>query len=166
MHSEIRVIGLDHGIHHTGYGILLKKQTKITCLDWGTIDTSPKLAFPKRLQKIYEELLEIIGRWNPTIMAIETAIYAQNIKTALLMGHARACAILAGANSELEIFEYSPKKIKSAVVGNGAAAKEQVRFMITRLLNIPDQKITFDASDALAAGFCHLNQMPRQVGLR
>jgi len=155
----MRVIGLDHGLHHTGYGILNKENNKISCLDWGTVDTTPKWAFPKRLQKIYAELMEVISRWQPTEMVVESAIYAQNIKTALLMGHARGVALLAGVNSGLEIFEYTPKKIKSAVVGNGAATKEQVRFMMIRLLNLPDENIPFDAADALAAGYCHLNQL-------
>jgi crossover junction endodeoxyribonuclease RuvC len=155
----MRVIGLDHGLHHTGYGILNKEYSKISCLGWGTVDTSPKLAFPKRLQKIYAEIMKVISRWQPTEMVIESAIYAQNIKTALLMGHARGAALLAGVNSGLEIFEYAPTKIKSAVVGNGAATKEQVRFMMIRLLNLSDEKIPFDAADALAAGYCHLNQL-------
>ncbi len=159
MNSEIRVIGLDHGIHHTGYGLLTQKNHQISCLGWGTIDTSPAMVFAQRLRKIYTELIEIITQWQPSVMAIESAIYAQNVKTALLMGHARGAALLAAANSDLEIFEYPPKKIKSAVVGNGTATKEQVRFMITRILNLPEKDIPFDASDALAAGLCHLNQL-------
>jgi crossover junction endodeoxyribonuclease RuvC len=158
MNSEIRVIGLDHGIHHTGYGLLSQKNRKISCLGWGTIDTSPEMAFARRLQKIYTDLIEIILRWQPTIMAVESAIYAQNVKTALIMGHARGAVLLAGANSNLEIFEYPPKKIKSAVVGSGTATKDQVRFMITRILNLPEKEIPYDAADALAAGICHLHQ--------
>jgi crossover junction endodeoxyribonuclease RuvC len=153
-----RIIGLDHGILHTGYGILSKEQLKIKCLGWGTIDTSPDWDFSRRLQKIYQELLGVIDRWQPQEMAIEAAIYAQNVKTALLMGQARGAALLAGINSGLKIFEYSPKKIKSAVVGYGAATKQQVQFMIIRLLNLPEKEIPLDASDALAAGYCHLNQ--------
>jgi len=153
-----RIIGLDHGILHTGYGILSREQLKISCLGWGTIDTSPNWDFPRRLQKIYQELLAVIVRWRPQEMAVEAAIYAQNVKTALLMGQARGVALLAGINSGLKIFEYSPKKIKSAVVGYGAATKEQVRFMISRLLNLQEKNIPLDASDALAAGYCHLNQ--------
>jgi len=159
MIPAIRVIGVDHGLHHTGYGLLIKENNQISCLGWGTVDTSPKTPFAQRLKKIYHELIEIIERWTPDVMAIESAIYAQNVRTALLMGHARGAALLAAANSELEIFEYSPKKIKSAVVGNGAATKEQVRFMITRILNLSAKDIPFDAADALAAGICHLNQL-------
>ncbi|MBU0712787.1 crossover junction endodeoxyribonuclease RuvC [bacterium] len=159
MLSPIRVIGVDHGLHHTGYGLLVKMNKQISCLAWGTIDTSPRIPFAQRLKQIYHELIEVIGRWTPDVMAVESAIYAQNVRTALLMGHARGAALLAAANSDLEIFEYSPKKIKSAVVGNGAATKEQVRFMITRILNLRETDIPFDASDALAVGICHLNQL-------
>jgi len=159
MPVPIRVIGVDHGLHHTGYGLLSKTNQQISCLAWGTIDTSPQTPLARRLKTIYDELLAIIQRWTPTVMAIESAIYAQNVRTALLMGQARGAALLAAANVELEIFEYSPKKIKSAVVGNGAATKEQVRFMITRILQMSERDIPFDASDALAAGICHLNQL-------
>lgn len=158
MNDPIRVIGVDHGLHHTGYGCLQKKNNDISCIGWGVITTSPQTAFPQRLQQIYRELRDVIERWNPVVMSIESAIYAQNVQTALLMGHARGAALLAAANSELPVFDYPPKKIKSAVVGNGTATKEQVRFMVTRILGLPDKELPFDASDALAAGICHLNQ--------
>ena len=159
MLPPIRVIGVDHGLHHTGYGILIKQNKQISCLAWGTIDTSSRHPMARRLQQIYSELHAVIERWSPAVMALESAIYAQNVRTALIMGQARGAALLAAANAEIEIFEYAPKKIKSAVVGNGAATKEQVRFMITRILSLPDKELPFDASDALAAGICHLNQL-------
>ena len=68
MNAEARVIGLDHGIYHTGYGLLIQRNHKISCLGWGTIDTSPKTAFAQRLKKIYTELIEVIQRWQPTVM--------------------------------------------------------------------------------------------------
>lgn len=156
--SVVRVLGVDHGLHHTGYGVLQKEGNRIQCLCWGSVDTKTRDPFPRRLHRIYEGLMEIIGRWEPSVMAVEAAIYAQNVRTAISMGHARGAALLAGAHAELEIFEYSPKKVKSSVVGNGAAAKEQVRFMVSRILNLPLKKISLDASDALAVGLCHLNQ--------
>ncbi len=156
--SELRVIGIDPGINHTGYGIVSKVANKVTCLDKGAISSSVKLNFPLRLQKIYQSLGGIIKLWFPDIMAIEDTIYAQNIQTALKLGQARGAVLLAGANFGLDIFEYSPKKIKSSVTGNGSATKEQVRFMITRILNLDKAPISLDASDALAAALCHLNQ--------
>ncbi|PIS27414.1 MAG: crossover junction endodeoxyribonuclease RuvC [Candidatus Marinimicrobia bacterium CG08_land_8_20_14_0_20_45_22] len=158
MVREIRVIGVDHGIHHTGYGVLKKTSDKIVCLDQGSIDTSPNEPFPQRLQKIYNGLFAVIQNWRPDTMAVEEAIYAQNIHTALMMGHARGVVLLAGVNSGVEICEYAPKKIKSSVVGNGNATKEQVRFMVSRILGIDEKSLQLDASDALAAAICHLNQ--------
>lgn len=156
--SELRVIGVDPGINHTGYGIISKVTNKVTCLSKGSISSSVKLDFPLRLQKIYQSLGDIIKLWYPDIMAIEETIYAQNMKTALKLGQARGVVLLAGANFGLDIYEYSPKKIKSSVTGNGAATKEQVRFMITRILNLEKAPLSLDASDALAAALCHLNQ--------
>lgn len=159
MPPPIRVIGVDHGLHHTGYGIVVKTNQVIACLAWGTINTSPQHSMARRLQQIYRELRGVIECWTPAVMALESAIYAQNVRTALIMGQARGAALLAAANAALEIFEYAPKKIKSAVVGNGAATKEQVRFMVSRILDLPEKALPFDAADALAAGICHLNQL-------
>ena len=156
--SELRVIGVDPGINHTGYGIISKIANKVTCLNKGTINSSSRFDFPLRLQKIYQSLGDIIKLWYPDIMAIEETIYAQNMKTALKLGQARGVVLLAGANFGLDIYEYSPKKIKSSVTGNGSATKEQVRFMITRILNLEKAPLSLDASDALAAALCHLNQ--------
>lgn len=156
--SELRVIGVDPGINHTGYGIISKIANKVTCLSKGTINSSSRFDFHLRLQKIYQSLGDIIKLWYPDIMAIEETIYAQNMKTALKLGQARGVVLLAGANFGLDIYEYSPKKIKSSVTGNGSATKEQVRFMITRILKLEKAPISLDASDALAAALCHLNQ--------
>ncbi|RLA89764.1 MAG: crossover junction endodeoxyribonuclease RuvC [Deltaproteobacteria bacterium] len=153
-----RVLGIDHGLHHTGYGCVWQTGSRLRCIGWGVITTTAKTSLAQRLNKIFEELLIVIDRWQPDTLAVEAAIYAQNIRTALLMGHARGVALLAGASRNLEIFEYSPKKIKSAVVGNGAASKDQVRYMVTRILDLPEPALPPDASDALAVGICHLNQ--------
>lgn len=158
MPSGVRVIGIDPGINHTGYGVVDEISKKMICLDEGTVSPSKKLAFPQRLQVIYKDLKGLIEKWFPDIMVVEETIYAQNIRTALMMGQARGVVILAAVEEGLEIYEYSPKKIKLSVVGNGAATKEQVRFMVTRLLNLPEVPVSFDASDALAVALCHLNQ--------
>lgn len=158
MTQPIRVLGVDHGLLHTGYGLLVQESRQVRCLDWGVISTSPRQELAQRLQRIYSVLNAVMEEWKPAVMAIEAAIYAQNVRTALLMGHARSAALLAGANRDLQIYEYSPKRIKSAVVGNGSATKDQVRFMISRILNLPEKEIPYDAADALAVGLCHLHQ--------
>jgi len=157
--TALRVLGVDHGLLHTGYGVVAREPQRVVCLDWGVIVTSPRQSLAQRLQRIYGELGAVIQRWKPDVMAIEAAIYAQNVRTALLMGQARSAALLAGANRELPIFEYSPKRIKSAVVGNGSATKDQVRFMVSRILGLPERALNYDAADALAAGICHMHQL-------
>lgn len=157
--TALRVLGVDHGLLQTGYGVVTREPQRIVCLDWGVIVTSPRQPLAQRLRRIYAELEAVIQRWTPDVLAIEAAIYAQNVRTALLMGQARSAALLAGANRELPIFEYSPKKIKSAVVGNGSATKDQVRFMVSRILELPERKLSYDAADALAVGICHVNQL-------
>ncbi len=170
--ADRRVLGVDHGINHTGWGVVIPSGdgTQLSAVAFGTIETTPNQPFHLRLQKIYQELTAVIATYQPQELAVEKAIYAQNIKTALMMGHARGTVLLAAANAGLPIFEYSPKKIKSAVVGNGSATKEQVQFMVKRLLNINDvppqsclggttgESLTLDISDALAVAICHLNQ--------
>jgi crossover junction endodeoxyribonuclease RuvC len=158
MPSAVCAIGVDPGLHHTGYGIIRKSGNRIEHLSHGVISTSTKHPFHIRLQSIYNELTEIIRHWRPDLMVIEESIYAQNVQTAIKLGHARGTVLLVGANEGLSIYEYSPKKVKSAVVGNGAASKEQVCFMVTRLLNLKDAPISLDASDALAVALCHLQQ--------
>ena len=158
--SSQRVIGVDPGIHHTGYGIIEQVGGKIRYLESGTITTNPRSFFPARLQKIYNELGRIVEIWRPTEMAIEETIYAQNVQTALKLGQARGVVVLAGANSGLSIAEYSPKKVKLSVVGNGAASKEQVKYMITRLLGLAVTPASLDESDGLAIAICHFNQNP------
>lgn len=156
--GEDRVLGIDHGITRTGYAIVIRAGSKFNCLTYGTITTTPREPFNQRLKHIYTELVRIIGEWHPNIMAVEEAIYAQNVKTALAMGHARGAVLLAGANSDLNIAEYTPKKIKSAVVGNGSASKEQVQFMVSRILGLSQKPESFDAADAMAVAICHLNR--------
>jgi len=161
--EELRVLGVDHGINRTGFAIVARHNSQLACLSQGTIVTTPRDPFSQRLKHIYMELTRIIKEWQPHIMVVEEAIYAQNVKTALLMGQARGTVLLAGANSGLPLAEYTPKKIKLAVVGNGAASKEQVQFMVSRLLNLSQKPESMDAADAMAVAICHLNR-PKFTG--
>ncbi len=156
--DEQCILGIDPGLKATGYGLIKQKNRQLNCLESGTIQTDPKLPFPKRLMEIYNNITRLIQLWQPDMMAIEESIYAQNVHTALKLGHARGVALLAAANAGIDIFEYSPKKIKVSLTGNGAAHKEQVRFMVTNLLRLKNKPASLDSSDALAAALCHLNQ--------
>lgn len=156
--DAIKVLGVDPGLKNTGYGILEKKGSRMAYLGSGVIRTSPQKNFPKRLVKIQKELSQVIDKWHPDMMSIEEAIYAQNVRIAIKLGHARAAAILAAADAGLEIFEYAPKKIKSSVTGNGRAKKEQLRYMVKNILKTDNLSKSLDESDALGAAICHINQ--------
>ncbi len=156
--NPLRVLGVDHGLNRTGYGLIAASSNQMQCLDFGVIETDADQPFHMRLQSIYQALTAIIAQWTPEVMAVEEAIYAQNVRTALLMGHARGAVLLAGAHAGLSIQAYPPKKIKMAVTGYGNASKEQVQFMVTRLLRLTAQPCTFDVTDALAVAICHLHQ--------
>jgi crossover junction endodeoxyribonuclease RuvC len=110
-----------------------------------------------RLQKIFSELTAIISAHRPETVAIEDVFYAVNVKTALKLGQVRGVAMLAASSCGLEVAEYSPLSIKSAVVGYGKAEKQQVQQMVTRLLNLPAPPEPTDASDALAIAICHIH---------
>ncbi|MBN2279025.1 MAG: crossover junction endodeoxyribonuclease RuvC [Candidatus Marinimicrobia bacterium] len=155
--SEYIILGVDPGLKHTGCGIIEKTGKDIRYLDSGTIDTSPEMKFPDRLVKIYDEIEKVILKYKPDAIAIEQSIYAQNVSIALKLGHARGMVILAAARHHLEMGEYPPKKIKSSLTGNGSATKDQVKFMVAKLLNIKPNMLSNDSSDALAAAICHFN---------
>lgn len=154
------ILGIDPGLHITGYGIIetLSGQAP-KLITYGHIRTNSKESLAERLQKIYAGLSEVIEKHNPGMVSIESIFYADNVKTAIVMGHARGAAILAAVNSGAEVNEYSPREIKMSVVGSGSAAKTQVGFMVRNILKLREPIEPDDASDALAAALCHFNRM-------
>ncbi|WP_177193497.1 crossover junction endodeoxyribonuclease RuvC [Thermodesulforhabdus norvegica] len=152
-----RIIGVDPGSLHTGYGIVESgKGGLIRVLISGTIHLSPRKPFTERLGLIFRELVKIIKEFRPCGMAIEDVFCAANPKTALKLGQARGAALLSAITEGIPVYEYSPLEIKQAVVGYGRASKNQVHRMITTLLgsHVPGDS---HASDALAVALCHLN---------
>lgn len=150
------VLGIDPGSITTGYGLVEKKREKMTCIHSGIIRSSSQVSFHQRIYKIYQSVGDIIERFHPDEMAIEDVFYAKNVKSALKIGHARAAALIAAAENDIGIFDYTPLEIKKSVVGYGKAPKEQVQAMVKVILGIKgDMKL--DTSDALAAAICHLN---------
>lgn len=147
------IIGIDPGSRLTGYGIIEKKGNKCLFIDAGTIRTETD-ELPIRLKRIYEGLARIIDFYHPTEAAVEKVFLAHNVDTALKLGQARGAAIAALVTHEVAVFEYTARQIKQSVVGFGAAEKNQVQQMVTRLLNIPVIPQA-DAADALAAAICH-----------
>ncbi len=154
----MRVLGIDCGTEYTGYGVVeLLPDDRLVCVASGAIKLSPREPMPTRLARIYRQLQEIISEYRPDRVAIEDVFYAVNVKSALKLGQVRGVALLAAASAGLEVAEYSPLSIKSAVVGYGKAEKHQVQQMVTRLLKLDEVPEPPDAADALAIAICHLH---------
>ena len=153
----IRVIGIDPGSRRTGYGIIDVSGATISYVTSGIIRL-PEGLLPERLQLIFDGLSQLIQEYKPEVMSIEDVFFSINPKGALKLGQARGAAILAGTNAKLSVAEYSPRSVKSAVVGTGAADKKQVQMMVTSLLKLPSAP-SEDAADALAVAICHGHSM-------
>jgi crossover junction endodeoxyribonuclease RuvC len=153
MRSPRRILGIDPGSRRTGYGIVDIRGNGISPVAWGVIRTDESGTFPDRLYRIHEKLTEVILRHKPTEAAVESVFLAKNAASALKLGQARGAAIVTCRAHGLPVHEFSPKEIKTAATGFGAAPKEQVGGMVCRLLGIREA-IPPDASDALAMAFC------------
>lgn len=153
----MRVLGVDPGTQTSGYGIVAEEDHKLFHVASGGISPSAKQPFPKRLKKIYEELVIVIDRYRPHVVVIEDIFVSKNIKSALKLGHSRGVAILAAMNAGIPVFEYSALEVKQAVVGTGKAEKKQVQLMVKALLELPKAPHPADAADALAAAICHIH---------
>ncbi|MBC8174754.1 MAG: crossover junction endodeoxyribonuclease RuvC [Candidatus Marinimicrobia bacterium] len=154
-----RVIGIDPGISTTGFGIIEGYDDTLEVVTFGTIVSSAKKPIYDRLSILYDRICQVIQEYQPTEMAVEESFFSKNPRTALVLGQARGVILLAGAHQHIKCFEYTPRKIKMSVVGSGAASKEQVQFMVKSILKLDEHPSSFDITDALATGMCHLNQM-------
>lgn len=158
----MRILGIDPGSHITGYGIVGSDKGKLLHICNGSISTDSKTPLQERLNIIFDFLHAVVSDYQPDAAAIEEIFFAKNVKSAIMLGHARGVAILCAGRAGLPIFEYSPAKVKQSVVGYGNATKEQVQRMVKTLLNLP--KIPkADASDALAAAICHIHHNKNQI---
>lgn len=151
------VLGIDPGTAVTGYGVVVgERMVPPRLVECGIIRTRPRDSLASRLQEIHAGIAELIQRHCPHVLAIEDVFYARNVRTTVVLGHARGVILLAAANARLEIAEYPPAEIKKAVVGTGGATKEQVQFMVTRLLRLKTAPEPADASDGVAAALAYL----------
>jgi crossover junction endodeoxyribonuclease RuvC len=159
----MRVLGVDCGTEYTGYGVVelvserYKSDDQLVCICCGAIRVSTREPMAARLSRISRALEELIVAHQPDRVAIEDVFYAVNVKSALKLGQVRGVAMLAAASAGLEVSEYAPLSIKSAVVGYGKAEKHQVQHMVARLLRLDTIPQPADAADALAIAICHLH---------
>jgi crossover junction endodeoxyribonuclease RuvC len=151
-----RILGIDPGSRFTGFGVLDFEGDRPVYVASGTIK-SPAGTFPNRLKKIFVSVNAIVDEYRPDVVAIESVFMARNAGSALKLGHARSAALCATFAYDVEVFEYAPREIKLAVVGTGAASKEQVQHMVVSLLQLDGIPAT-DAADALATAICHGHQ--------
>jgi crossover junction endodeoxyribonuclease RuvC len=163
--TVMRVLAVDASLRNTGVAIVDANNGKPRSIYFGTIHNASSLRSSSCLVAIRERLVELIREHEPDCCALESVIYVQSHKTAILLGAARGAAILAAAENGLPVFEYSPRRIKQSTVGRGAAGKDQVAFMVRALLGLTETPGT-DAADALAIGLTHLrSQEAVAVGL-
>ncbi len=159
------ILGIDPGSHVCGYGILQLENNRIVAAGCDVIKIDSTLDLAERLSVIYSEIDQIIGEYKPDIAAVETIFYGKNIKSAFTLGHARGAILLALAQRKIKIVEYSPREVKKSVVGNGNASKEQVEYMVKKILKIDIKPETQDATDALANALCLFNKIKLGIKL-
>jgi len=157
----MRVFGIDCGTEVTGFGVVDSdegaREPRLTCCAMGAIRLRKNRPLPERLEQVFRELTTELERWGPGAVAIEEVFYSVNAKSALKLGQVRGVALLAAARLGLPVAEYAPLRIKSSVVGYGLAKKEQVQFMVARLLELAELPEPPDAADALAIAICHIH---------
>jgi crossover junction endodeoxyribonuclease RuvC len=157
----MRVFGIDCGTEITGYGVVESdddgREPRLVMKAMGAIRLKKTKTTAQRLEQVFRELTEQLQLWQPDTVAIEEVFYSVNAKSALKLGQVRGVALLAAACQGLPVAEYAPLKIKSSVVGYGLAKKEQVQFMVARLLELAEAPEPADAADALAIAICHIH---------
>jgi len=149
------ILGIDPGYAILGYGLIESNGSKVKAIDCGTIQTTSKDAFPKRLELLYTGMRELLDTYRPDHVAFEELFFYRNVTTAIQVGASRGVALLAAQQSSVPLYEYTPMQIKLAVAGNGHADKLQVQQMVRILLNLKSVPKPDDAADALAAALCH-----------
>ncbi|MCB0805582.1 MAG: crossover junction endodeoxyribonuclease RuvC [Bacteroidales bacterium] len=158
MKSERIILGIDPGTNIMGYGLIHERNSGMKMINLGVIHLSKYSDQAIKLKKIFERTLELIDQYHPDELAIEAPFYGKNVQSMLKLGRAQGVAMASALYRDIPIFEYSPKKIKQAITGNGNASKEQVAAMLMGMLKISETPKHLDATDGLAAAVCHFLQ--------
>lgn len=159
--KEHIILGIDPGTLYMGYALLHTVGSKVEILDFGVFDVHKLEDQYARLQREFFFLQELIEKYHPTVLAIESQFVDKNPQTMIKIVHAQGVAIAAALSKDIPVQEYSPMKIKMAITGNGHASKEQLADMLQRFLHIPDEQMPkkLDATDALGIAYCHFLQL-------
>ena len=160
------VLGIDPGTAATGYGVVARERGGLARLvECGVVRTRARDPLPARLREVFEGVEELIARHRPDAMVVESVFYAKNVRTTVTLGHARGVILLAGELAGLTLHEYPPAEIKKAVAGTGAATKEQVQYMLQRLLRLKAVPTPSDAADGVAAAltYCMAPHLPSPI---
>jgi len=162
----MRVLGLDPGSRRTGFGVVERHGNRLRCVEHGCLRAPAGEPLPQRLHRMARGAGDVMERMAPDAVVVEEAFFRENVRSALVLGHVRGALIVAAVERGLAVFEYSPREIKLGVTGHGGATKEQVGYMVRRLLALVDVPGA-DAADALAGAICHVNrarlELPRRV---
>jgi crossover junction endodeoxyribonuclease RuvC len=162
MQKERIILGIDPGTAIMGYGLVLERNKKLELITLGVIHLKKYDDHATKLRKIFDRTVMLIEEFKPDCMALEDPFYGKNVQVMLKLGRAQRVAMAAALSRDLPIFEYSPKKIKQSITGNGNAGKEQVAAMLKQLLNFSENPEFLDATDGMAVAVCHSFQ---RVGL-
>lgn len=151
------ILGIDPGVAIVGYGVIEYKNGRMRPIDFGKVTSPAGMDLPKRLKMVYDGITQLIEMHHPDVVAVEELFFNTNVTTAIAVGHARGVILLAAANSNTKIYEYTPLQIKQAVVGYGRADKNQVQQMVKMFLKLSEVPKPDDTADALAVAICHAN---------
>lgn len=156
------ILGIDPGTAITGYGVVSRRRDgSVSLVECGVIRTSPRRPLTDRIREIFEEVDGLLERHHPTAVSVEDVFHGKNARTALTLGHARGAILLAASLRELPIHEYTAPAIKKAVAGTGRATKDQVGYMVAKLLRLKEAPAPADAADGVAAALAHCLTAPR-----
>lgn len=155
MASERIILGIDPGTTVMGYGLIVVRGKQMEMLRMGVLRLGKLENQALKLKRIFERVTEIVVEYHPDELAIEAPFFGKNVQSMLKLGRAQGVAMAAALRHEIPIYEYSPRKIKQSITGNGSASKEQVALMLQRLLSLEELPDFLDATDALAAAVCH-----------
>ena len=155
----MRVLGIDPGTVVIGYGVVESDGDRVSLVDCGALTSPARLPVGERLSNLYNLLCEIVSRYQPDAVAVETPFVGRNVNSALAIGKAQAVAILAAANRGIPTYEYSPARIKQRVANYGTSSKEQVQKMVGLQLGLSEVPEPEDAADALATALCHISEV-------